>query len=106
MTRALYRFAGACLAVLVVVVTLAPHMRTYKRRATYRHDRRARAAALHAEGLSLRQIAARLRVSHETIRRDLTGLSHLPVTKTAPRGGECDSGCDSGAAVIPLRRTS
>lgn len=81
-------------------------MRTYKPRATYRHDRRARAAELRAGGMSLRQIAAQLRVSHETIRRDLTGLSLLPVTKNAPGGEESDSRCDSGAAVISLRKTS
>jgi transposase len=89
-------------------------MRTYKPRSTYRRDRRDRAVTLRAGGLSLRQIAAKIGASHETVRRDLSAwdeqqekVSQLPVTKVAPGGDECDTGCDSReAVVIPLRRSS
>jgi hypothetical protein len=74
-----------------------------------------RAARLRAEGKSLREIAALQEVSHETVRRDLAAwdlasapvatVSHLPVTKMPPGGGNVTPGCDSGAAtVIQLRK--
>lgn len=73
-----------------------------------------RAARLRAEGKSLREIAAIQEVSHETVRRDLAAwdlknapdatVSHLPVTKTPPGGGNVTAECDSEAApVIQLR---
>lgn len=74
-----------------------------------------RAARLRSEGKSLREIAAIQEVSHETVRRDLAAwdarhapdasVSHLPVTKTPPGGGNVTVGCDSGAGtVIQLRK--
>ena len=51
-------------------------MRTYKRKLTLDKDRRmAVAVRLTAEGLSLREIAGRLTVSHMTITRDLARSS-------------------------------
>lgn len=92
-------------------------MRTYKpaKPKSPRDARMKRAARLRDEGMSLRQIAAEQEVSHETVRRDLArwddlnapdaSVSHLPVTKTPPRGGNVTAECDSDAApVIPLRR--
>lgn len=88
----------------------------------YRGDpamRRARAAELRTEGLSLRAIAARLRVSHQTVAQDLarfdadraTVIPLRPSTSAvnySPESGrkltpEVDSG---GATVTPLRRSS
>jgi len=87
-------------------------VRTYKPRPTYRRSRREQAAALRAEGLSLRQIGARIHASYETVRRDLAAwdaqqakVSHLPVTEVTPRGHGCDNGCDS-ATVTPIRRNA
>jgi transposase len=92
-------------------------MRTYKpvKPKSPRDARMRRAARLRGEGKSLRQIAAEQEVSYETVRRDLArwdelnapdaSVSHLPVTKTPPRGGNVTAECDSeDAAVIPLRR--
>lgn len=91
--------------------------RTYKPKRTKltRQARMGRAARLRAEGKSLRQIAAIQEVSHETVRRDLAAwdlqnapsatVSHFPVTKTPPGGGNVTPGCDSEAAtVIHLRK--
>lgn len=87
-------------------------MRTYKRRSTFRRDRRDRSVALRAEGLSLRQIAAKVGASYETVRRDLAAwdeqqekVSRLPVTNLAPGGDFRDTGRDSGATVTPLNMT-
>lgn len=92
-------------------------MRTYKpvRPKSPRGARMKRAARLRAEGKSLREIAAEQEVSYETVRRDLArwdalnapdaSVSHLPVTKTPPGGGNVTAPCDTAdAAVIPLRR--
>lgn len=86
-------------------------MRNYKPKPTYRRYRRDQAVALRAEGLSLRAIAKKVHASHETVRRDLAAhdeqherVSQLPVTPDAPGGNPRDTGCDSGAVVIPLRR--
>jgi hypothetical protein len=89
-------------------------MRTYKPRPTYRRSRQRSAAELRGAGLSLRQIAAKVGASHETVRRDLAAwdaqqakVSHLPVTFLAPGVEVRDTGCDSPAAVVlPLRRLS
>lgn len=91
-------------------------MRTYRRRSTYRRDRRDRAVQLRAQGLSLRQTAKILGVHHDTVWRDLrrwdeeaakvSRLSDRPVGKVAPRGHESDTGSDSGATVTPIRRSS
>lgn len=93
--------------------------RTYKpqRTALSRKARMGRAARLRAEGKSLREIAGIQEVSHETVRRDLAAwdlknapvatVSHLPVTKAPPRGGNVTPGCDSEAATVtPIRRTA
>lgn len=92
-------------------------MRTYKpvKPKSSREARRGRAARLRAEGLSLRQIAAKQDVSYQTVLRDLRDwdalhapsaqVSHIPVTKSPPGGGNVTAGCDSeDATVIPLRR--
>ncbi len=90
-------------------------VRRYRRKHLRDPARRMAAAArLRAEGLSLRQIAVRLAVSHETVRRDLARrgeaqarLSHLPVTNLPRRGELVTPGCDSADSnVIPLRRSS
>jgi hypothetical protein len=91
--------------------------RTYKpvRPKAPREARMRRAARLRDEGKSLREIAAIQEVSHETVRRDLAAwdeknapaatVSHLPVTKTPPRGGNVTPECDSEAApVLQLRK--
>lgn len=91
-------------------------MRNYKpvKPKSGRQARMGRAARLRAEGLSLRQIAARQDVSRQTVLRDLrewdaqqAKVSHLPVTFSPPRGGNVTPGCDSpDATVIPLRRSA
>jgi hypothetical protein len=100
-------------------------MRTYKPKPGMDKDRRmAVAARLTAEGLSLREVAARLTVSHMTVTRDLDRwdrerpsmplaiirLAQPAVTpacnKTAPRGQEVTAECDGGADVIQLRRSA
>lgn len=91
--------------------------RTYKPKRTRltRQARMGRAVRLRAEGKSLREIASIQEVSHETVRRDLARwdaknrpvatVSHLPVTKMPPGGGNVTPGCDSHAApVIELRK--
>ncbi len=90
--------------------------RTYRRK-KYPGRGRGRmllAAQLRAEGKSLRAIARQLRVSHETVRRDLAKwdterpqVSHLPVTKVPPGAGFVTPKCDSqDAEILPLRRSS
>jgi len=82
-------------------------MRSYKRkRPGSRRGRMLLAARYRADGLSLRQIAERLEVHHETVRRDLSAwdaeqakVSHLPVAKTPPGGGNATPECDSGTVV-------
>ena len=100
-------------------------MRTYKRKLTLDRDRRmAVAVRLTTEGLSLRDVADRLSVSHMTVTRDLgrwerertsmplaiIQLSRPAVTpvrnKNAPGGKEVTAECDSGAEVIQFRRTA
>lgn len=91
--------------------------RTYKplRTKRLREARMGRAARLRAEGKSLREIAAIQEVSHETVRRDLAAwdlknapsatVSHFPVTKVPPGGGNVTPGCDSETGtVIHLRK--
>jgi hypothetical protein len=90
--------------------------RNYKpqRTALARKARMGRAAKLRAGGKSLREIAAIQEVSHETVRRDLAAwdlknavasVSHLPVTKAPPGGGNVTAECDGEAApVINLRK--
>ena len=87
-------------------------VRHYKRKRDPR-GRMLRAAALHAEGKSLREIAAAIDCSHQTVARDLAkwaaeqaGVSHMPVTKMPHGGGSVTPECDSTAPVIPLRRIS
>jgi transposase len=96
-------------------------VRTYRRKKLLDPDRRmAVAVRLSAEGLSLRQTAARLSVSYQTVARDLARweqvrsamplkivrLSRPAVTNVPPRGRNVTPRCDTGADVIPLRRTS
>jgi len=89
-------------------------VRTYKPQPAYRRGRMLRAARLHGDGMSLRQIAAELGVHHDTVWRDLrrwgeeqktvTRLSDRPVGMNAPGGHESDTRSDSEATVTPLRR--
>lgn len=75
-----------------------------------------RAARLRTEGKSLRQIAAEMEVSHDTVWRDLkkwdaeqakvTRLSDHAVRKTPPRGENLTPQSDSHAPVTPLRKIS
>jgi IS30 family transposase len=89
-------------------------MRTYKRkRLGSRRGRMILAADLRARGMSLRQIAAKLEVHHDTIWRDLkrwdeenrkiTKLSDRSVGKSPRTGSESDTESDSGE-VVQLRR--
>ena len=94
-------------------------MRTYKRKKTLDKDRRmAVAVRLTHEGLSLRQVAARLSVSYQTVANDLRRWERTaaqmpleivrlskPTVKNVPqRGGILTPEVDSTAHVIPLRR--
>jgi hypothetical protein len=96
-------------------------VRTYRRKKLLDPDRRmAVAVRLRAEGLSLRQVSARLYVSHQTVANDLARWEHVrsamplkivrlskPAVKNVPPGGRnLTPGLDTGADVIPLRRTS
>lgn len=96
-------------------------MRTYKPRPGVDKDRRmAVAVRLTTEGLSLREAAARLSVSYMTVSRDLARwervrdqmpltivrLSQPAVTSDAPGATDVTGACDSGANVIPLRRSA
>lgn len=96
-------------------------MRTYRRKNTMDKGRRmAVAVRLTAEGLSLREVAARMSVSHQTVANDLArwereradaplALIRLskPAVKNLPHGGEILAAqFDSSPAVIPLRRIS
>lgn len=100
-------------------------MRTYKPKPKDRDpDRRmAITARLRAEGLSYRQIAAQQLCSYQTVARDLSRwalerdrmpleiirLSHpspRAVTRNAPGAIDVTPPRDSGANVIPLRRTA
>lgn len=87
--------------------------RHYKRkRPVSRRGRMAWAARLRAEGMPLRQIAAELGVSHQTIANDPAHLaaeaqvSKLPVKKAPPGGEFLTAEVDSGGVIVPLRRTS
>jgi hypothetical protein len=72
-----------------------------------------RAAAMRADGLSLRQIATVLEVHHDTVWRDLrrwdeeaakvSRLSDRTVGKVPP-GGENPTPQSDTAPIIPLRR--
>ena len=96
-------------------------MRTYKPRPQLDKDRRmAVAVRLTTEGLSLRQVAGRLSVSYMTVARDLDRwererpnmplaiirLSQPAVTSHAPGATDVTGARDSGADVIPLRRSA
>lgn len=96
-------------------------MRTYKRKSAMDKNRRMAVAVRHvAEGLSLREAAARLGVSHQTIANDLArwererasaplALVRLskPAVKNLPHGGEIlTAQFDNASTVIPLRRIS
>lgn len=96
-------------------------MRNYRRKLTLDKDRRmAVAVRLTAEGLSLREIAARLSVSHQTVANDLGRWERerssmplmivrlsKPAVKNLPHGGEVlTPDFDRGSGVTPLRRTS
>lgn len=96
-------------------------MRTYRRKLTLDKDRRmAVAVRLTAEGLSLREVSARLSVSHQTVANDLarweTARAAVPLmivrlskpaVKNLPHGGEIlTPDFDRDSTVIPLRRTS
>jgi hypothetical protein len=65
-------------------------MGSYKRRPTTRRGRRIRVAELHAQGLSLREIAKIVGVkSHGTVINDLRALGvvvNFPGQKVAPQG--------------------
>lgn len=82
-------------------------------------DRRMRRVVeLRAEGLSLRQIADRLVMSHQTVANDLArwdresaSVTALPVKsrrqELPPRGRKLTPGFDTPTAdVVPLRRSS
>jgi transposase len=65
-------------------------MSTYKRKRWGSKDRRIEAAVrLRAEGLSLREIAKRLKVSHDTVWRDLAKADEMSekVVRNFPPGG-------------------
>jgi hypothetical protein len=94
-------------------------MRTYKRKTWRDRDRRmANAVRFRAEGMSLREIAARQSVNHQTVANDLARwervrvqmpleiirLSKPAVEKLPPRGEISTPEIDSGATVTPLRR--
>jgi lambda repressor-like predicted transcriptional regulator len=96
-------------------------MRTYKPRPQRDRDRRmAVAVRLHAEGLTLRQIAARQSVSYQTVANDLARwdrehaampaaiirLSKPTVKNVTPGATDLTPGFDSHANVIPLRRSA
>ena len=77
-------------------------MRTYKRKRWGSKDRRREAAVrLRAEGLSLREVAARLKVSHETVRRDLAAVT-LGCLKLPPRGRDVTANVTADATASPL----
>lgn len=82
-------------------------------------DRRMRRVVeLRAEGLSLRQIADRLVISHQTVANDLARWEQLSASVTAlpvkssrqevpPAGQKLTPGFDaSTASVVPIRRSS
>lgn len=82
-----------------------------------RDKRMARAAVLRSQGLSLRKIAAELRVDEKTVRLDLqrwetergnvTPLRNSAAEFCPDLGGEIPHSDSAPAAdVIPLRRTS
>lgn len=90
-------------------------VRTYKRKPGHVNPakRRARAAELRDEGLSLRQIAERLSCTHTTVRRDLAQwdaanknvvrLEHSAGTSLPPGGGNVPAECsDADPNVISL----
>ncbi len=87
-------------------------MRNYKRKRPRNPGKRMAAAVrLRAQGLSLRQIADRLAVSHDTVWRDLAkwdtahaNVSEMPVRKTPPGGENLTAESDSETNVINLRR--
>ena len=68
------------------------------------------AVRLRGKGWSLRQIASRLCVSYETIRRDLDRwqrdqkVSHLPVTNVTKSVTNVTGKCDG--KVVPIREAS
>jgi len=86
-------------------------MRNYKRKRNPR-GRMLRAVQLHAEGLSLRQIAKEVGCSYDTVWRDLqkwaaehANVSEIPVRKMPPGGESLTPESDSEPGkVVPLRR--
>lgn len=77
-------------------------MSTYKRKRWGSKDRRIEAAVrLRAEGLSLREIAKRLKVNHETVRRDLAA-SHSAVAKFPAGGRNATADATENATPEPL----
>ena len=77
--------------------------RAYKRKRWGSKERRIEGAVrLRAEGLSLREIAKRLKVSKDTVMRDLAqaAVSHLPVSP-GPFSGRLET-VDETASETPL----
>ena len=95
-------------------------MRNYKRktpRRGSRDKRMATVARLHAEGLSLRQIAQRLAIHHSTVAADLARwqcerpnvvplVSENAVGTYPQRGNFRQANPTGDSKVIPLRRSS
>lgn len=91
-------------------------MRNYKRKRPRNPDRRMAAAVrLRAQGLSLRQIAEEIAVTHTTVRRDLARwdqehpnvlplVEHPGGTSLPRRGAHVPEECSSETNVIELRR--
>ncbi len=93
--------------------------RKYKRKHLRNPDRRMAAAVrLRVAGMSLRQIASELAVTHTTVRRDLARwdhehpnvvplLEHSAGTNSPRRGGNVPAECSSDETnVIELRRNA
>jgi transposase len=78
--------------------------RTYKRKRWGSKDRRREAAVrLRAEGLSLREIAERLKVSHQTVKRDLeTVTCAVTIFPAGGRNVTADVTADPLSQVITL----
>lgn len=91
-------------------------VRHYRKKPKCVAGRRIRAAQMREEGLSLRQTAAVLEVSHTTVANDLRAwdaeqaalakVSTLPVKRSVKKMPQANdkSALESSANVIPLRR--
>jgi hypothetical protein len=96
-------------------------MSKYERKTWRDRDRRmANAVRFRAQGMSLREIAARQNVHHQTVANDLErwkSVRHemppaiirlsIPAVESLPAADEISTpGFDGGAIVIPLRRSA